>query len=616
MRILYVLNVAFLILEHTFFLECAVLRTAGDASSRQKRSALDGTCSSPLGISRDSINVQVGFTISEENDHPAHGLLFRSPNADDNSYIQVSIGQVEFQDPMLITGMVTQDSPSALSRVTHFQIAHSTDCIQFRSVEDRNGQPKEFAGTVFANTTATVMFESVFEARCVRVVPTRRVGHDTAIRFELLGCAPMQCQSTIMPRSDERPGSYLRKFLFDKEKVITSLTISLRGPATEGNVAFMLAYSRTCDFDGGNIVMEDNIPKVFIIPEGEQDVRVTGTSLPLRTQCLGVLTPDPALLTSDEHMLHQSPRMRSVLADDYDVSFEGCDALDPHEPLDSCGKTYVSEHDVHRRRKRVVGGSPILPGEWPWLVSLHFLPGHAFTDRSGLDHLCGGSLINQHWVLTAAHCFSEMMGDGLSVAGNWRVVLGEHVQNLTEGTEQRLEIDTIVVHPQFVLAMESEILFDIALVRLSRPAQLSDYVNTVCLEPNYTFPDLSDCVTAGWGFIEDDGVGVDIPHHAGLQILPSEVCAARYNMLPANHSARALVAIVDSVLCATASEGRIGTDSCKGDSGGPLVCYHDDHWTQVGVVSFGMECGDPTFPGVYTRVNHYYDWIRDTIDNY
>ena len=48
----------------------------------------------------------------------------------------------------------------------------------------------------------------------------------------------------------------------------------------------------------------------------------------------------------------------------------------------------------------------------------------------------------------------------------------------------------------------------------------------------------------------------------------------------------------------------------QGDSGGPLICYHDNHWTQVGVVSMGMECGDLRFPGIYSKVNHYYSWMQ------
>ncbi|KAH3689117.1 tryptase-like [Dreissena polymorpha] len=183
---------------------------------------------------------------------------------------------------------------------------------------------------------------------------------------------------------------------------------------------------------------------------------------------------------------------------------------------------------------------------------------------------------------------------------NWRAVLGEHVQGREDGTEQKLTLDKIVTHPNYTL--EPTMLYDIALVKLSRPAHMSEYVNTIRIEPNYTAPDHSHCVTAGWGDLVEGGVGSEIPHHASVQIVPTSVCADLYNSIH--------VAIADSVICAS-TEGR---DSCQGDSGGPLSCFHDGHWTQVGVSSGGYGSARPQYPGFYTRVNHYYEWIKTVIE--
>ncbi|KAH3747033.1 hypothetical protein DPMN_181454 [Dreissena polymorpha] len=169
----------------------------------------------------------------------------------------------------------------------------------------------------------------------------------------------------------------------------------------------------------------------------------------------------------------------------------------------------------------------------------------------------------------------------MSDKNNWRAVLGEHMQGREDGTEQKLTLDRIVTHPKFTL--EPTMLFDIALVKLSRPAHMSEYVNTA--------PDHSHCVTAGWGDLVEGGVGSEIPHHASVQIVSTSVCADLYNSLPT-------VAIADSVICASTK----GRDSCQGDSGGPLACFHDGHWTQVGVSSGGYGCARPQYPGFYTRV--------------
>ncbi|XP_052286632.1 prostasin-like [Dreissena polymorpha] len=144
--------------------------------------------------------------------------------------------------------------------------------------------------------------------------------------------------------------------------------------------------------------------------------------------------------------------------------------------------------------KRVVGGSALLQGEWPWLVSMHFMYWENFT-----IHFCGATLIHPQWLLTAAHCFMrDRSGKGRqSDKNNWHVMLGEHAQGEEEGMEQMFTLDKIVTHPEFLHDQKKSILYDIALVKLSRPALMSEYVNTICIEPNYTAPDHSHCVTAG-----------------------------------------------------------------------------------------------------------------------
>ncbi|ESP01376.1 hypothetical protein LOTGIDRAFT_111620, partial [Lottia gigantea] len=261
--------------------------------------------------------------------------------------------------------------------------------------------------------------------------------------------------------------------------------------------------------------------------------------------------------------------------------------------------------------KRVVGGHPVIPGDWPWVASLHFIPWHNFTGRSGLRHLCGGSLIHPQWVITASHCLSSDVFPGLNNPDNWIVALGENDQTTDDGTEQFLEIEKIIRHP--LAQCKGPFLYDIALVKLKQPAALSDYVNVVCLDTMGDFPAGSHCTVAGWGQDTMETPGTKIPFKAILPIVNSTDCRNKYYSLPDYDEATSLVKIDNSVLCASSENG--GKDACWGDSGGPFFCEKDDKWYQVGIVSIGYECGNVEFPGIYTRVSHYKDWIAQTLAN-
>lgn len=567
-------------------------------------------CNVPLGLAANPIDVQMGFTLTSSDGDPAEAYL-NSPSAwrtqalNERTYIQV-----EFQKILLISGILTQGSPNSIARVTHFTVRYSTDCVDFIPVERTDGAPYEFASNLDPNTTSTTVFDNVFYARCVRVIPTERIGDQTALRLELLGCDMNSCEHELM-KGVEGEQNQWKKFTFDSEKIVTSLTISVTPFAIQGIPSFILAYSRTCNFRGAGsnfLTHHNGTSKVFQIEPGSSTLEINHEDhFPVRAQCFVVYSPDPSNIPVEEQG-HQGPLQRIEPAE-FMVSFTGCDALEPHESLNTCGKT---RFPGNRRHKRVIGGLPTIPGEWPWLVSLHFLLEHRFTEESGLQHLCGASLIHPEWVLTAAHCFEEILGDGLSSAENWLVVLGEHNQANPDGTEQILMVESIIKHPNFIVADEREILWDIALLKLATPATLSDYVNTICLAPDYAVPTGTECVTAGWGYMHvENGKGVELPNHAELSILDQTVCADAYNSLPESHEARQTVSIVDSVICAA----RNNTDSCWGDSGSPLMCYHDNHWVQIGIVSLGYECGNSRFPGIYTNVNYFYDWMSTVMSN-
>uniref|UniRef100_A0A3P9MF45 Peptidase S1 domain-containing protein n=1 Tax=Oryzias latipes TaxID=8090 RepID=A0A3P9MF45_ORYLA len=233
---------------------------------------------------------------------------------------------------------------------------------------------------------------------------------------------------------------------------------------------------------------------------------------------------------------------------------------------------------------RIVGGQNALPGSWPWQVSLQ-----------SSYHFCGGSLINNQWVLTAAHCFPSRSASGVNA------VLG--LQSLQGSNPNRVSrtIKTVIVHPNYNSGTQNN---DIALLQLSSPVTFNNYITPVCLpSTGSTFYSGVKTWVTGWG---DIGSGVSLPAPETLQevqipIVGNRRCKCSYGAS----------SITDNMMCAGLLAG--GKDSCQGDSGGPLVIKQNNRWIQAGVVSFGNGCAEPDFPGVYTRVSRYQTWINTQI---
>ncbi|XP_008564495.1 PREDICTED: putative serine protease 41 [Galeopterus variegatus] len=187
----------------------------------------------------------------------------------------------------------------------------------------------------------------------------------------------------------------------------------------------------------------------------------------------------------------------------------------------------------------------------------------------------------------------------------WMVQLGELASNVVfwnlRAYVNRYRVRDILVHPHF-----SEGFSDIALVRLASPVSYNKYIQPICvLSSTFMFEHRPDCWVTGWGDISENYTL--LPPSYNLQEVQLTILNnTRCNYLFKQPFSRGI--IPDSMVCAGAEDGSV--DACKGDSGGPLVCDKDGLWYQVGVVSWGVGCGRPNRPGVYTNVSQHFNWIR------
>ncbi|NXS62176.1 TMPSC protease, partial [Brachypteracias leptosomus] len=239
----------------------------------------------------------------------------------------------------------------------------------------------------------------------------------------------------------------------------------------------------------------------------------------------------------------------------------------------------------------IVGGHDAQVGAWPWLVSLQVHQG-----ASRFVHICGGVLIREDVVLSAAHCASGRM-DPYS----WRAVLGVHNLWKHEKHTAKRKIRNITVHPEYRREMSGS---DLALFELAAAVPYGELIQPICLPPPHLHlarTNLSSsCFISGWGRTKEKGKTSAVLKEAQVEIIPSRVC---------NRSEAYGGAVSDNMICAGSASG--GTDTCQGDSGGPLACYHPSttRYYLVGIASFGVGCGRERFPGIYVRVSHYRNWI-------
>uniref|UniRef100_A0A673JIM5 Duodenase-1-like n=1 Tax=Sinocyclocheilus rhinocerous TaxID=307959 RepID=A0A673JIM5_9TELE len=227
----------------------------------------------------------------------------------------------------------------------------------------------------------------------------------------------------------------------------------------------------------------------------------------------------------------------------------------------------------------IVNGREAKPHSRPYMVSVQFKE----------QHFCGGFLVSERFVMTAAHCRNN--------SPVLTVVLGAHELQKKSGNLVRIKVESYHQHPDY---SDKSFHNDILLLKLEKNAQLNDNIKWISIPTKEGDIEAgSVCSVAGWGRLETNGNESDRLMETNVTVMNNNKCESKWTKEDFSASL---------MMCVYGDGG-----SCEGDSGGPLVCGD----TAVGVTSFGDPdlCNSPELPEVYTKISAYLQWIKSIIGN-
>ncbi|XP_039620526.1 duodenase-1-like [Polypterus senegalus] len=222
-------------------------------------------------------------------------------------------------------------------------------------------------------------------------------------------------------------------------------------------------------------------------------------------------------------------------------------------------------------KSEIIRGHSVKPHSRPYMA---FVISKTNTTSTN----CGGFLVREDFVMTAAHCQGKEMF----------VVLGAHNIRENEQSQVIIKAKRIIPHPEYLM---NEVKNDIMLLELEKNVTLNENIKPIPLPTTITdLCDGTNCLASGWGIFSQEGTKIsDTLQEASIQVVKRYCCKQKWGK------------VINKKMFCTQEVG------CIGDSGGPLVCNGVAH----GITSFGIEpCGFYGFPSVYTRISEYLSWVK------
>lgn len=273
-----------------------------------------------------------------------------------------------------------------------------------------------------------------------------------------------------------------------------------------------------------------------------------------------------------------------------------------------CGQTkFPPEKINHDGHERIVGGTDVPQGKYPWLVDIRY--------KQTNWQSCTATLVSRTYLLIAAHCVVDIFQPPLyplNDPNDYYAVAG-HV-DINSPDAKRIGLKRFIKHPQFYMNDYKDAHFprhtdggatnDVALIELEEPLPFTDTIQPICVSGKHQTSDPEyNVVLTGWGNIknitdpQEPKQFTSILQETRARVAENQTCKRKYTAYDPQ-----------AMICFT---GIDGTYSSSGDSGGPALVHVDDsqngYWSQIGVTSYG----GPRKPDVYTRVSNYCKWIQE-----